>query len=173
MNSELLLFAKAIWYGAVLLGGYDIFRILRRVIRHFGWIVMVEDLFYWVSSGLFLFSKIYIENSGILRGYFFIGVVLGAIFYHYSISKLFVRYVSKLLIQVKKIIKKVLKVVLSVIKRLKFGALRCKISLSKHFCKFSRKKSERDKGIYENEENVGENEGEAQSKIQSADDGGD
>jgi len=145
MSRELLMFAKAIWYGAVLLAGYDVFRILRRVIRHRDFSVVAEDLLYWVSSGLFLFSRIYRENSGILRGYFFVGVVLGAIFYHYSISGLLVRFVSYCLNQVKKVLKKLLKIILNCTKRLKFWVLRCKISLCKHFCRFFRKrKSERD-----------------------------
>lgn len=137
MNRELLLFAKAIWYGAVLLWGYDIFRVLRRVIRHHPALVIIEDLLYWISSGLFLFSRIYQENSGILRGYFFVGVVLGGFAYHFSLSKPFVRILSFCLNKIKKIVQKVLKAVLFLIKRLKFGVLRCKISLCKHFSKFS------------------------------------
>lgn len=138
MNQELIFFAKAIGYGAILLWGYDIFRVLRRVIRHLPAAVVFEDLLYWVSSGLFLFSRIYRENSGILRGYFFVGVVLGGVLYHYSLSKPLVQFLSFCLIKVKKLVMKMLKAVLFLIKRLKFGVLRCKISLCKHFSKFSR-----------------------------------
>lgn len=145
MNRELLMFAKAIWYGAVLLAGYDIFRILRRVISHGDFSVVVEDLLYWVSSGLFLFSRIYQGNSGILRGYFFAGVVLGAIFYHYSISPLLVQFISYCLNQVKKFLGKLVKIILNCTKRLKNSVLRCKILLYKLFCRFFRKgKSKRE-----------------------------
>lgn len=139
MSRELLLFAKAIWYGIVLLCGYDMFRVFRRVVHHLPGMVVIEDLLYWVSSGLFLFSRIYRENSGILRGYFFVGVVLGGILYHNSISRPLVRFLSFCLNKVKKVVKKVLNGILFFIKRLKFRVLRCKISLYKHFCKLSRK----------------------------------
>lgn len=155
MNRELMLFAKAIWYGVVLLMGYDVFRIWRRVIRHGVFAVVAEDLLYWISSSLFLFSRIYQGNSGIIRGYFFVGVVLGAIFYHYSISALLVQFLSDCLNRVKKVFMKVWKIVLKFTKRLKFRLNRCKIRLYKQFCKFLPKGEKNHKG---NQEDKGKHE---------------
>lgn len=125
MGSELLLFAKSFWYGMIMMVGYDFFRISRRVIRHRPAWIIVEDLCYWIGSGFFLFSWIYRENSGILRGYFFVGLVLGMVIWHNTIGDFLVRFIAG--------------IVSFFTKRLKFLILRCKIFLCKHFCRFFRK----------------------------------
>lgn len=129
MSSQLLLFAKAVWYGIIMMVGYDIFRILRRVIRHRPFWVILEDLCYWIGSGFFLFSRIYTENSGILRGYFFAGLILGMILWHYTFSRHLVYFAVKILLLAENTIS-------FFTKRLKFLLLRCKISLYKCFCRF-------------------------------------
>lgn len=118
MNRELILFAQAFWHGVVLMMAYDCLRILRRVIPHGKMLTAVEDLFYWVCGALYLFACLYRENSGMLRGYLFIGVVLGMGAWYLSLSTYFVRYLSELLLFIKK-----------VIKRLKTYLIRGKISL--------------------------------------------
>lgn len=57
MTGEILLFARALWYGAALLAVYDCLRVLRRTVRHRGWVVAVEDLFYWIGAGFFYFRR--------------------------------------------------------------------------------------------------------------------
>ena len=86
MTGEILLFARALWYGAALLAVYDCLRVLRRTVRHRGWVVAVEDLFYWIGAGFFIFAGLYRQNSGILRGYFFAGMALGMVLYFWGIS---------------------------------------------------------------------------------------
>lgn len=119
MNREILMFAKSLLYGVIMMAGYDVFRILRRIIRHNPIWVIMEDLVYWISGGLFLFSRIYRENSGILRGYIFIGLLLGMILWHYSIGEYLVRWISG--------------GICFLVKRLKFFIMRCKITICKHF----------------------------------------
>ena len=80
LSDELLLFVKSVGYGIIMAVGYDMLRILRRVIHHRPFGVITEDLCYWIGSGFFLFSRIYIQNSGILRWYIFAGVLLGMVF---------------------------------------------------------------------------------------------
>ena len=70
MTGELLLFARAVWYGACLLLLYDVLRILRRTIHHGPVWTAVEDILYWVFCAVWLFSRFYQENDGILRAYF-------------------------------------------------------------------------------------------------------
>ncbi|MGI6010769.1 MAG: spore cortex biosynthesis protein YabQ [Ruminococcus sp.] len=129
MSSELLLFVKSILYGIIMMVGYDVFRILRRVIRHRPFWVILEDLCYWIGSGFFLFSRIYTENSGVLRGYFFAGLILGMILWHYTFSCHLVHFTVKILLLTENTIS-------FFTKRLKFLLLRGKISLYKCFCRF-------------------------------------
>lgn len=130
MSREFVLFAKAFWYGSILLIAYDALRILRRCIRH-GWIaVAAEDLVYWTYSAVYLFAKLYRENSGIVRGYFLLGLLAGMALYHRIASPFAVKYGSAALRKLLKAAQIPLKVFKKVIKRLKFWAFRFKLLIS-------------------------------------------
>lgn len=90
-------FIQSILSGMILLLVYDILRILRRTITHGNLMVGIEDFFYWVASSIYLFHMLFRENDGIIRGFAIIGVLLGMLFYHLSISRWFVRFVSQFL----------------------------------------------------------------------------
>lgn len=138
MGKELILFMKSLWYGSVLLMAYDCLRILRRVFRHSNRVVAFEDLVFWIGSGLFLFSRFFRENSGILRTYMFVGAAVGTLAWYFSFSRFFVGFTSGWMIKGKRKIH-------IWVKRLKFWTARCRISLDKRRCRW--KQGERpDKG---------------------------
>ena len=130
MTGELLLFARAVWYGACLLLLYDILRIFRRAVRHGAVWTAAEDILYWVFCAVWLFSRFYRTNSGVLRAYFFAGISLGALACHFSISGPFVRCGAWLLNGIGKISGIPLKGVKRLIKRLKNQLFRFKINLN-------------------------------------------
>lgn len=144
MTGEILLFARALWYGAALLAVYDCLRVLRRTVRHRGWAVAVEDLFYWIGAGFFIFAGLYRQNSGILRGYFFAGMALGMVLYFWGISPFFVRYASVLLKWFKEILKIPEKAGKKAIKRLKSAAARVKLSISRSICRKAPARGDKD-----------------------------
>jgi spore cortex biosynthesis protein YabQ len=76
---------------------YDVLRILRRLIPHDSFFIALEDFFFWVIASLFIFAMIYRVNDGIIRGFSALGVILGGVLYHYSISDFLVRTVTTLL----------------------------------------------------------------------------
>ena len=84
VTRELILLACSIWQGAVLGFWYDLLKTARKLIRHSHAAVSAEDLCYWIAAALYLFVRIYGENSGILRGYLFGGILGGAALYHAS-----------------------------------------------------------------------------------------
>lgn len=77
VTRELILLACSIWQGAVLGFWYDLIKTARKLIRHSHAAVSAEDLCYWIAAALYLFVRIYGENSGILRGYLFGGILGG------------------------------------------------------------------------------------------------
>ena len=87
VTRELILFACSIWQGAVLGFWYDLIKTARKLIRHSHAAVSAEDLCYWIAAALYLFVRIYGENSGILRGYLFGGILGGAALYHASFGR--------------------------------------------------------------------------------------
>ena len=85
------------WYGMGIAFSYDILRILRRVVHFKPFGVGVQDFLFWMATGLVVFSMIFQYNDGIVRGYIFLTLILGAWLYTKSISKPFVKYTSKIL----------------------------------------------------------------------------
>ena len=51
----------------------------RRLIKHDLFFVSLEDFFFWVWAGLYLFVKIYDTSDGSIRWFFTIGVVVGGV----------------------------------------------------------------------------------------------
>lgn len=81
--------------GAVLGFWYDLIKTARKLIRHSHAAVSAEDLCYWIAAALYLFVRIYGENSGILRGYLFGGILGGAALYHASFGRFLPELLAK------------------------------------------------------------------------------
>lgn len=72
--------------GALLLFAYDVLRITRKLVPHKMWLVGLEDLIFWIGSGLALFAMLYRENSGYIRGFVIGGVLAGMLLYNLILS---------------------------------------------------------------------------------------
>jgi len=83
-------FLYAILGGAVVAFLYDVLRIKRRTIKTSVIIVGLEDILYWLTAAVFLFCVVFKSNSGEMRGYIFIGNVIGVIFYESLFSKMII-----------------------------------------------------------------------------------
>lgn len=129
MHQELFFFCRSFLAGILLAAVYDIFRIFRNVLSHSSFFINLEDLLYWCSAGLFLFSVIYTQNDGVIRVYALAGISLGALLYHAGPSSIFVKYLSAFLSGLKVLLKIPLKPFNRGRKRLKFWLTRVKISL--------------------------------------------
>lgn len=112
---ELMFFLISILWGAIILLAYDCLRILRRLIKHKTLLIGIEDFIFWAVSSIFIFSMIYRENDGIIRGFSIMGMALGMVAYHYIFSDLIVKLITKLIQYLLKpfgfILKKIKKVV--------------------------------------------------------------
>ncbi|TAH71558.1 MAG: hypothetical protein EWM47_04380 [Anaerolineaceae bacterium] len=95
---ELQFFMISILWGALVLLAYDLLRILRRIIRHNTFFVAVQDLVFWVLASVFIFAMIYVKNSGTIRGFSVMGMVMGMVIYHYILSDWIVKLISRLIL---------------------------------------------------------------------------
>ena len=116
---ELMFFLISILWGAIILLAYDCLRILRRLIKHKPLLMGIEDLIFCVLTSIFIFSMIYRENDGVIRGFSIMGMALGMVAYHYLISDLFVRLITKL-------IQCLLKPIVFILKKINFVLIRLK-----------------------------------------------
>lgn len=91
---ELNFFLTSILWGVILLIMYDVFRILRRIIKHNSFFVFLEDIIYWVVSSILIFRMMYRQNNGIIRGFAILAILVGMLMYHGSVSDLIVNTIS-------------------------------------------------------------------------------
>lgn len=94
---ELKFFLISILWGAIVLLAYDGLRILRRLIKHNGFFLAVEDLLFWVITSVFIFAMIYQVNNGVIRGFSVMGMAIGMVLYHYILSDIIVSLITKLI----------------------------------------------------------------------------
>lgn len=113
---EVGFFTTAFFVGILLLAGYDIIRIVRRIFIHNSFIMAVEDMIFWAASGVFVFRMIYEKNDGIVRGIALFSLFLGMVCYHNTVSDFLVKWITRI---IGTPIKKVLNVIKKTLKNLK------------------------------------------------------
>lgn len=92
---ELQFFIISILWGALVLLAYDQLRVFRRIVRHNTTLVAVQDLIFWVLASVLIFAMIYVKNSGTIRGFSVMGMGIGMIIYHYTLSDWIVMLLSR------------------------------------------------------------------------------
>ena len=89
IGKELSVFLQAVLAGNLIYLVYALIRVMRRLWKHNLFFVSLEDLIFWIGTGIYLFVRIYQTSDGIIRWYFVIGVLLGGILTHFIISQIF------------------------------------------------------------------------------------
>jgi len=95
IEKELSVFLQAALAGNLVYLVYHAIRIVRRILKHNLFWVSLEDAFFWIATGFYLFLKIYETSNGTIRWYFVLGVLIGGIFTHYIILKITKKHIDK------------------------------------------------------------------------------
>lgn len=96
VKDQSLAFLLSCALGAVLCLCYDVLRSLRSV-RTFGNIaVFFQDILFSVFAAFITFCFLLAVTAGMLRGYVFVGITIGAVFTRLTISHLFFAFLSYL-----------------------------------------------------------------------------
>lgn len=135
--SEFSIFLSFILIGIIISFLFDFFRILRRVYQTPDFLTIIEDITFWIISGIILLSGIFILNEGKIRAYLFIGIFTGILLYMITLSKIITRLGTKILeklnqiifMPICKIINIFLKILIKMIKILKNSCNSLKIDL--------------------------------------------
>lgn len=83
---------------------FDVFRILRKVFKTPDFITYIEDIIFGVLAGVIIIYSIFKFNNGEIRSYLFVGIILGILFYLFTLSKMFIKFGDKILTFLKKIL---------------------------------------------------------------------
>lgn len=106
---------------------FDVFRILRKSFKTPDIITYIEDIFFWIGTGFFLIYIIFKFNSGELRGYIFVGLAIGILFYGLIFSKSFVNINTTIVKFIKSFIKRIVFLLLfpfKILKNLIFNSIK-------------------------------------------------
>lgn len=116
--AELELFTYAFTFGVFLTFLYDGLLILRKVFRHTTTACMAEDVLYWLLVIPCTLVVIFRTSKGVLQWYFLVGVSLGILIYKCSVSKGYIRIMSKIAQHIVVYINKTIDIVSTPLKRL-------------------------------------------------------
>lgn len=91
---------------------FDLFRILRKSFKTPDIVTYMEDILFWILTGIFLLYTIFHFSLGEIRLYMFISLGIGLIMYFLIISKYFISLNVKIIDIIKNIIEKILYITL-------------------------------------------------------------
>lgn len=99
--------------GIVITFGYDVFRLLRRVVPHGVFWISMEDLIFWIICSIGIFYLFYEENNGTFRWFAVICAAVGMLCYKKMLSNLFVEGGAKVMQSVFSVIGRILSFLLA------------------------------------------------------------
>ncbi len=105
ISNQVNIFLWSILGGMLISFAYDIFRVKRRIIKTNNIITHIEDLLYWSISAAIMFAIVYIGNDGEIRGYIFLGIIIGAVLYILLLSRMVIFILLKIINFLKKALK--------------------------------------------------------------------
>ena len=120
------IFMYACVLGALLGVLYDMFRIVRLADNWKAWQIFLQDILYFVISGLITFVFLLTFNNGIVRIHVICGELMGWIVYYITIGEIVYRCSSGIIGAVKKAVKKIFIVILNPIVNI-FKIIKCKL----------------------------------------------
>ncbi len=97
---------------------FDFFRILRRSIKTSNIITYIEDVLFWILTGILVLYNIWYFNNGEIRIYMFLGIVIGVLVYMSTLSNIFVKIFSKILSFIIKIMEIPFKIIIDIFRKI-------------------------------------------------------
>lgn len=91
---------------------FDFFRILRKSFKTSDIITYIEDILFWILTGISILYFIFVFNNGEIRLFMFLGIAVGITLYMLIFSSFFIKINVTIILFFKKIIIKILKIIL-------------------------------------------------------------
>ena len=67
---------------------FDFFRILRRTIKTGNIATYIQDILFWILTGILILYNIWYFNNGEIRVYMFLGIIIGTLIYMSTLSNI-------------------------------------------------------------------------------------
>lgn len=104
MHNQVYVFLIFILNGFLIGLLFDTFRILRKSFKTSNIITNIQDIIFWILSGLLSIYSIFKFTDGTLRIYIFLGILLGYILYLLIFSKIYIGIFVYILTFIKKLL---------------------------------------------------------------------
>lgn len=104
LQNQAYIFMMFIINGIIIGILFDIFRVMRKTFKTSNIITYIQDIIFWVLSGVLTLYFIFGFNNGEIRLYIFLGIVLGISLYMLLISKNFIKISTLILQKIKKLV---------------------------------------------------------------------
>ena len=105
VSNQAYVFLCSVIGGMLIAFIYDVFRIKRKAIKTRSIFIHIEDFLYWIIVAIVMFALVYYSNEGEIRGYIFLGNILGVILYSLLLSKIIINSSMFILNVIYKILK--------------------------------------------------------------------
>ena len=109
VSHQLFVFACMFFCGWLTGIVFDIFRGLRRCVKSGSGVIAAQDLLLWFLELVIVYYTVFKVNNAEIRGYEAVALVSGALVYFIVLSEYAVKFISKVIILLIKVIKFVLK----------------------------------------------------------------
>lgn len=112
MDNQAYLFVIFIINGILIGISFDFFRILRKSFKTIDIVTYIQDVIFWIFTGILTLYFIFTFNNGEIRLYVFLGIILGILLYILTISKYIIKFSVKIITFLKNVIGKVIKIII-------------------------------------------------------------
>ncbi len=109
IDNQMKIFAVFILDGLLIGLLFDFFRIIRKTIKTPNIITYIQDIIFWILTGILIIYTIFVYNNGQIRLYMFLAIVIGVLIYFITISKKILNVVLNIIEFMKKVIKLIIK----------------------------------------------------------------
>ena len=103
-SEQLRLFVLSCLFGIPAGILYDVFRVLRMLVRHNKIAVAAEDILFFCTYAVFVMSFTVSAARSEFRFYFCFGNILGFIVYHFTVGNLVTAVLKKIILRIRKIL---------------------------------------------------------------------
>ena len=91
---------------------FDIFRILRKSFKTLDIITTIEDILFWIITGIIILYSIFVFNNGEIRFFMFIGIFLGVGLYMLLLSNYIIKASVAIITIIKRIVGFIFKIII-------------------------------------------------------------
>ena len=102
---------------------FDFFRILRRTIKTGNIVTYIQDVLFWILTGILVLYNIWYFNNGEIRVYMFLGIIIGTLIYVSTLSNIFVKLFTRILSTIIKVLEIPFKTITTIFRKIIIGIL--------------------------------------------------